>query len=80
MRKSRPRWGRSENMGFSTLSSITTMICRCGQNLMVRNARAFWDQSPEVTTCPKCRRQHRTRFVVESRAATSMAEVSDGTG
>ena len=64
------RWGQwNQRMGYSTLSSHTQMICGCGKRLVVLNARPFWDESPAVTMCPECQREHRTRFVVESRGA-----------
>jgi hypothetical protein len=58
-------------MFYSILSTYTSVGCWCGETLTVVNAWPFWDPKGKgrVAICPKCGREHRTRFVVESRAA-----------
>ena len=68
---SKRRWGTRERMFYSILSTYTSVGCWCGETLTVVNAWPFWDPKGKgrVAICPKCGREHRTRFVVESRAA-----------
>jgi hypothetical protein len=68
---SKRRWGTRERLFYSILSTYTSVGCWCGESLTVVNAWPFWDPKGKgrVTICPKCGREHRTRFVVESRAA-----------
>ena len=68
---SKRRWGTRERLFYSILSTYTSVGCWCGESLTVVNAWPFWDPKGKgrVAICPKCGREHRTRFVVESRAA-----------
>jgi len=67
----RRRWSRGieHRLCRNTMRHYTQVMCWCSERLAVQNARPFWEHDPPPTVCPKCGREHRTRFVVESREA-----------